>query len=305
MISIDMKRNIIFKVLFIIVVLVTGFISCNTNSNNKVGSDNNVRFELISYNKVHPLVDNLDNPSCNLDIEVQFPIESDKYDLSSLQNIFQNCLLGTDYSGLSFEDAVEKYSSNYVSNYYRDAEVYRTTKPTGESEGEFDDIYHKDGEHVDLPEIFYSYYESIINSVVYNKFGIISFQVIQGNNKGGVVSYENVRNYVLNLSTGEFLSEGDIFAAGYDTALRPIIQNCIMQQNDVKTIDDLENLGFFGVEEIIPNKNFMLTEAGIIYTFNKGEYSAYQLPALEILIPYSYVRSILRENSIANKLSQL
>ena len=69
-----------------------------------------------------------------------------------------------------------------------------------------------------------------------------------------------------------------------------------------KSIDGLEDLGYFGVDEIIPNNNLLLTADGIIFTFNKGEYSAYQLPASEVMIPYSHVRSILRDSFTAKKL---
>lgn len=300
-----MNNNVIFKLILIAATSLLWLTSCKTNSHTNLNSDNGVKFEKKSFNKTHSLVDNLEHPSCNLNIEVLFPVESARYNLESIQTLFQNSLFGSDSAGLSFDEAIEKYASNYISNYKRDAEIYKTTKPTGEYSSEFEDMFHEDGEHVNLPEIFYSYYESITDTIIYNNYGIISFQITQTNNKGGVVSHENVRNYVINLLTGDFVSEGDIFSAGYDVALRPIIQNCLMQQNGVKSISDLEDLGYFGVDEIIPNRNFMLTDIGIIFTFNKGEYSAYQLPPSEIFIPYSHVRSILRESSIANKISQL
>ena len=119
------------------------------------------------------------------------------------------------------------------------------------------------------------------------------------------MSYETVRNYVLNLSTSELMTEGDIFSAGYDMALRPVIQNALLEANGVKTIKELEDLGFFGIDEIVPNRNFLITDKGITYTFNKGEYSAYQLQVPEVFIPYSAIRSLLRDNSIASKLSRL
>ena len=71
----------------------------------------------------------------------------------------------------------------------------------------------------------------------------------------------------------------------------------------MKSVEELEDLGFFGVQEIVPNRNFLLTEKGITYTYNKGEYSAYQLDAPEVFIPYSAIRSLLRENTPAAKLA--
>ena len=156
-----------------------------------------------------------------------------------------------------------------------------------------------------LPEVFYSYYENLSDSIVYNQFGIISFQVRQVNNKGGRMSYETVRNYVLDLSSGELMVEGDIFSAGYDLALRPLLQGSLLEAHGVKSVQELEDLGFFGIDEIVPNKNFLINDKGITYTFNKGEYSAYQLQVPEVFIPYTAVRSLLRENSVVSKLARL
>lgn len=55
----------------------------------------------------------------------------------------------------------------------------------------------------------------------------------------------------------------------------------------------------------MPNNNFLLTDKGITYTFNKGEYSAYQLQVPQVFIPYGAIRSLLRENTIVSMLSQL
>ena len=88
-------------------------------------------------------------------------------------------------------------------------------------------------------------------------------------------------------------------------ALQGMIVTSLLEQYGAKTISELEDLGFFGVQEILPNSNFLLNDKGIIYTFNKGEYSAYQLDAPQVFIPYTTILSLLRDNSIAHKLAYL
>jgi hypothetical protein len=78
-----------------------------------------------------------------------------------------------------------------------------------------------------------------------------------------------------------------------------------MEQNDVRSILELEELGFFGIEEMLPNNNFLLNNLGIIYRFNKGEYSAYQLDAPEIFIPFELLKPILKENSIIRNITKI
>ncbi len=127
----------------------------------------------------------------------------------------------------------------------------------------------------------------------------------QSNNKDGAISYHSYRNFVLNLHTGNQVTENDIFNAGYDNALQSLIIHFLLDQHKVKTVSELEEIGFFGIQEIIPNRNFLLTEKGIIYTYNQGEYSAYQLEAPQVFISYDDIRSLLRENTIVYKLADL
>lgn len=280
-----------------------GLSSCHTPTEKEAVSGNNeIEFQSIVLDTVSVLEKRSDSPVCNLSINVAIPSQSDIYDLENIQHIFLSAILGTDYSTMDTKEAFDKYAQSYIANYRRDAEIFKTNRPTQDFGEEFDDLYHEDGEHANLPDIFYSYYESISDTIIYDHFGILSFQVKQTNNKGGDLSHESVRNYVIDLESGQLIDEDDIFMAGYDVALRPIIQNGLMQLRGVKSIDDLEDLGYFGVDEIIPNNNLLLTADGIIFTFNKGEYSAYQLPASEVMIPYSHVRSILRDSFTAKKL---
>ena len=110
---------------------------------------------------------------------------------------------------------------------------------------------------------------------------------------------------MIDVNSGQQVLENELFRAGYDQALQNLIIASLLEENSVKSVDELEDLGFFGIREIIPNKNFLLTDQGIIYTYNKGEYSAYQLDAPEVFIPYTAIRSLLRDYTPAAKLADL
>ena len=110
---------------------------------------------------------------------------------------------------------------------------------------------------------------------------------------------------MIDVHDGLQITEYELFKAGYDQALQHLIITSLLEQNNVKTVEELEDLGFFGIREIIPNGNFLLNDQGIIYTYNKGEYSAYQLEAPEVFIPYSAIRSLLRDHTAVAKLADL
>ena len=301
-----MRRKVFVFSFFTAVLVSSLFFSCNQDKRSLFKADNGVEFDTINIEKKYFLDDNPENPSCNLKLTFVYPESIANFDARAARSVFLRTVIGPNYDSLSAKEAVDRYIRNYIGNYRNDAGIYQINKPLQEHVGNRSDGPYVADEELDyLPEVFYSYYETLSDSIVYNQYGIISFQVRQVNNKGGRMSYETVRNYVLDLSSGELMTEGEIFSAGYDLALRPILQNSLLEANGVKSIQELEDLGFFGIDEIVPNKNFLITDKGITYTFNKGEYSAYQLQVPEVFIPYTAVRSLLRENSVVSKLARL
>lgn len=269
-------------------------------------ADNRVDFDSITVTRRYHLSGDTANPYCDIRVDLVYPINSKRANVDTLQRFFVASVFGASYDSLAPVVAIEKYVQNYIENYKADAETYReSVKDIKAINAMIPDMdLSDDGEHI-TQDIFYSYYEMLSDSIVYNQYGVLAFQVKQSNNKGGATSYNAYRNYVINLNTGSQITESEIFNAGYDKALQGLIIASLLEQNNVKTVDELEDLGFFGIQEIIPNKNFLLNDKGIIYTYNKGEYSAYQLSAPEVFIPYSSVRSLLRENTVASKLADL
>lgn len=280
-------------------------ISCNNSGRSMFKTRNNVVFDTISVNSRNYLEGDTANPYCDITIDFIYPVSSHKTDVDTLQLFFVRSMFGTSYDTLQPAAAVEAYKKNYIDNYTYDAKTYsEIVRDMHELNALIPHMDLTDSEHA-TEDVFYSYFENLSDSIVYNQNGILSFQVKQSNNKGGATSYTSFRNYVFNLNRGYQVTENEIFNAGYDTALQSLIVASLLEQNGVKTVDELEDLGFFGIQEIVPNKNFLLKREGIIYTFNKGEYSAYQLDAPEVLIPYKAIRYLLRENSIATKLADL
>lgn len=302
-----MRRKVSVFSCFAAVLLSSLFFSCNQDKKSLFKVDNKVEFDTINIEKKYFLDDNPENPSCNLKLTFVYPERIANFDARVAKSVFLRTVIGSSYDSLSVQEAVDRYARDYIANYRDDAEIYQVNKPLhDEYVGDrTEDLYVTDEEFDYLPEVFYSYYENLSDSIVYNQFGIISFQVRQVNNKGGRMSYETVRNYVLDLSSGKLMTEDDIFSAGYDLALRPILQGSLLEAHGAKSVKELEDLGFFGIDEIVPNKNFLINDKGITYTFNKGEYSAYQLQVPQVFIPYTAIRSLLCESSVVSKLARL
>lgn len=296
-------NKILPALLFIIMCII--FTSCNNTGRSMFKADNGLRFDTVSIAKQYHLESDTVNPSCNIDLFFVYPVESAKMPLPELQKIFVQNVFGFPYDSLTPPDAAKKYVQNYIDNYINDARTYsESADEIARLNTLIPDLHVEDSEN-DPGGNYFTYFEMLSDTIVYDKYDVLAFQVRQSNRKGGAESYNSYHNYVMNLKTGELLTENDIFNPGYDKALQTLFATSLMEQNGVKTVSELEDLGFFGVDEIAPNRNFLVDEKGITYIFNKGEYSAYQLAAPVIFIPYSSVRSLLRENTVITKLAGL
>lgn len=281
-------------------------ISCNNDNKSTFTKENLVQFDTLIVNKKHHLRNDSANPSCELKVQLVFPIESGKSDLKKLQQLFIHETLGQIFENLTPYEAVDQYVENFIKNYEADARIFDEEMIELENHPTLIP-QTKDEEHENelQSNIFYTYYESLSNKIHFNQSNLLSFQVNQSNNKGEAATYSSFNNFVINLKTGSLVTENDIFVPGYDVALQQLFANSLMQQNEVKSISDLEDLGYFGIQEIMPNRNFLINNEGITYTFNKGEYSAYPLSAPEVFIPFNELKMLLKPNTVVSKIAGL
>ena len=298
-----MKKNRI--ILATATFLLLFFASCKTNSEDIPLRDNQVKFDTLAVEKRQYLNNDTANSYCDLKVHFVYPSASNEVSLKKLQQLFIRNTFGTPFDDLTPQEAVDKYTNSFVNNYEADARVFQRKLEDLENHPELApqnlDIYH---EQALQSTDFYTYLETLSSKVHFNKGNLLSFQVNRINKKGSSAAYSTYHSYVINLETGELVTENDLFTAGYDVALQQLFASKLMQQNNVNTIYDLEELGYFGIEEIMPNRNFLIDEKGITYIFNKGEYSAYLLDAQEIFIPFEDISVLLRENTLVSKLAE-
>lgn len=299
-----MFKNITFIPLFLIPVFI--FSACNTKKSN-IPQDNDVVFDTLYLSQQMFLDNDPSKSSCNLEIRLVYPVASKKMNIDTLTNLWTSCIFGQSNTEISLQQAAKSYIDTYFQRYRQDARNFRENRFDKDPLSALtDSSYFTSEEEADEPRReFYSYYETLTDTVTYNQNDLISLQVRRVSNKGGSESYETFRNFVIDLKTGNILSEKDIFIEGYEPQLRRIIINKLLKQNGVNDISELEQLGYFGVNEIVPNRNFLIDAKGITFIFNKGEYSAYLISAPVIFIPYEEIRHLLRENTTVWKLAEI
>lgn len=272
--------NTKFKfVLLSVCVIAALFTSCNPAPVNK---DNDIAFDSIRVDKKYHLLNDEKNPNCDLNINFIFPSKLENPDvLKELQHQFVFLYFGEEYQNMTPQEAVQKYSSNYINQYK-----------------ELEDDFKMDSQNNDSPvSAWYSYFETTFNEIIYNKNNILSCVTNFENYTGGAHGSHGYSNNSFNLKTGKPIMEKDIFVDNFEEDLSKILVEKIAEEKKVEKIEDLENIGFFSIDEIYPNGNMLLTEEGILYTFNEYEIAAYVVGAVHVLLPYDEISFLLKPES--------
>lgn len=281
------------------------FANCKTSNEEFTLKDNQVKFDTLLVEKRQYLNNDTASPYCDLNVHFIYPITSSEVTSNKLHQHFIRNTFGTPFDNLTPEEALDRYTKNFLENYEADARVFERKLEDLEKYPELiPQNLDSNHEQALQPTKFYTYLEALSSKIHFNKNNLLSFQVSRTNKKGSSAIYSAYYNYVINLETGDLITENDLFVAGYDVALQQLFASKLMQQNNVNNVYDLEELGYFGIEEIMPNKNFLIDEKGITYIFNKGEYSAYLLDAQEIFIPFEDLSVLLRENTLVSTLAE-
>ncbi|HJA88210.1 MAG TPA: DUF3298 and DUF4163 domain-containing protein [Candidatus Parabacteroides intestinavium] len=250
----------------------------------KGGQQNKIAFDSTLVDKTYYLLDNPENPHCNLQIKFIYPSDADKALLPEIQKQFVNAYLGEAYDTLAPQEAIKKYTDDYIEAYKDLEEDFKVELARSEKEG-------------NPVGAWFSYYEMSSNTIRFNQDGLLCFSVNFENYTGGAHGAHAYNHFVLNANTGHRISEEDIFVDNYQDSLAEILVAQIAKQNDISDPKELENMGFFSVDEIYPNNNFFVDDTGITYTFNEYEIAAYVVGPVHVHLSFEEVQYLLRSDT--------
>jgi len=255
-------------------------IGCRTGT--QMDSENKIQFDSLFVDQSYHLLGVDTNPKCSLQISFIYPIDyANRETLKLVQQQFVSGFFGDEFIDFSPKDVAEKYSENYLATYKAEETNF---------------IRERENHESGMLESWYSYHETSHNQIVYNRNDIISIVNFTESYFGGAHGSHQYVNRVVDLKTGKRITENDIFIDDFSDGLAKIIVNEIALANQVE-VAELENIGFFSIDEIYPNQNFFVDDTGITYTFNEYEIAAYVVGPVSVKIPYEKIQFFLRKGS--------
>lgn len=278
--AIEMKIYIV-KTFFVWLVAVGLLSACGSDA--KKVKENDIRFDTMTLKESYHMKNIETNPGCSLQINFLYPAEyQNQQVLKAAQQQFIRAFLGDDYMQCSPREAVSLYAVNYLNDFKK-------------RETDFESDVEEHGSEPN--DEWYSSYEILSDSIYYNQNDLLSMVVSKEYDTGGAHNAHHYTNRVIDLRTGERVTEAAVFIEDYQDDLAKIIVDAIALYNNVDKVSELENIVFFNINEIYPNKNFYVDEIGITYTFNEYEIAAYVVGATSVRIPYEKIRHLLRKES--------
>jgi hypothetical protein len=242
---------------------------------------NEITYTTVNVADSYPMLNNIDNPKYELQLSFTCPVAyKDEETLGKIRGLFISSFFDKTYENETPDGAV----AQYVENKQRDFKIL---------EEEFKNS--KNLKKIDLVRFFY--HEITSNEVVFDKGGFISFSVYAERYTGGAHSAHTQTNHVIDLQRGVFLTEDELFVADFEDKMAQILVTHIAAQNKLEDPNQLEEIGFFDIDKIAPNGNFLIDDSGITYSFNEYEIAAYSVGIIHVHIPFDAIKGLLRKGN--------
>jgi len=282
------SRNITSSIICIIVLYMCLLcMSCNNGKadNGKYNGDT-VAVEVVKLSDTSSFVKSNGN-RCHIiaDASIAVPVKyKDEKSIETLRKLFAKYLL---YSGdtLSIEDAMKQCVGNTLHQY------------------DFSDAPDSDEIELDnATDSIQNYNNSVTVSVYYNKNDIVTFCKIEVVKKDGVVTSVTHRYYSFDLESMSFLGLNMLFREDAMTALTNELRNQLMANNKVTSNDQLNEIGYFNIDNLNVSRNFYFGENGITWSFMPNELAVEALGEPTVTLDYEVVEPFLTEKSVIKRL---
>jgi len=219
-----------------IVLIIMSFILCTSCGNKKKTTEDVVSFDTIRVDETQPWenADSKANINCHLNIAFVYPNSyKDAAILHKLQSAFIERTFSMKYAGLSPQQAVDSFKNQYITDF----------------QGEKFSVEDYDLED----ESGFQYHLDLKNTITYNGNNLVSFLVETENFEGGAHGSHSAFGYVIDLNTGDYITEDSFAGTDYKKDLSEIIVKKIAEANKVSDPKQLEDMGYNSISDMFPN----------------------------------------------------
>ncbi len=137
---------------------------------------------------------------------------------------------------------------------------------------------------------------------VYNKNGIVTFERVDVVKKNDKVTSVTHRYYSFDVNTQTYIDLNRLFRDDAIADVCQLLKEQLLKQNNVTGNEQLNDLGYFNVENITVTRNFYFDENGVTWSYLPNELAVEAVGEPKITIPYGALKDALCDDSIIERL---
>lgn len=136
---------------------------------------------------------------------------------------------------------------------------------------------------------------------IYNKNGVVTFERVDVVKKNDKVTSVTHRYYSFDVETMTYVDLNRLFADDAIADVCQLLQQQLLKQNNATGNEQLNDLGYYNVENISVTRNFYFDDKGMTWSYLPNELAVEAVGEPKITIPYSELDHCLCEESIIRR----
>ena len=222
------------------------------------------------------------------DATIDYPVgTADGVAADSLQRLFASYVLESGDT-LSLQEAMRQVVANSMHQYDFMTEPLSDEEAAEAAEGD------------DMNTLKYATSTRI--TPIYNKNGVVTFERVDVVKKNDKVTSVTHRYYSFDALTQTYIDLPNLFRDDAIADVCQLLKQQLLKQNNAKGNEQLNDLGFFNVENISVTRNFYFDDKGMTWSYLPNELAVEAVGEPKITIPYGDLDGALCEESIIERL---
>lgn len=254
-----------------------------------VGNYDNSPYGHIFREEAAHLTDDASSPICDFSIDYTYLKEDGDSIAALINRTVQREFLGQEFASLAPEVAVDSFKNVYIRDYRKEVgEVYLADRDQSASVEE-------------MPK-WYDQTYSMVTFVEEGNGGTLNVTSNVFVDTGG--AHPNQWSQWLNFDfeTGKRLTKDEVFQASARADIEQmLLDKLIAQQAElnpeekVETMEDLQQLGFLQFTSMYIPENFLLSQKGVLFLFNRYDIAPYVAGEIVLEVPYEEIGQYLKQ----------
>ena len=136
---------------------------------------------------------------------------------------------------------------------------------------------------------------------IYNKNGVVTFERVDVVKKNDKVTTITHRYYSFDVETQTYIDVNRLFREDATADVCQMLCQQLLAQNNATGNEQLNDLGYYNVENITVTRNFYFDDKGVTWVYLPNELAVEAVGEPKITIPYGDLKNALCEGSILER----